>query len=451
MHFRSYIHLILRTALYELIDTLDLNKAQYVVNPSKDFKRKRKLDFKRLVRLMLTMGSRTISGEIENEFCETSIDPDRPSASAFVQQRSKIKHEAFEFLFREFVHSISDLGHLLRFHDWRLYACDGSGINISRNPDDPDTFIQHCSKGYNQIHLNALYDLLNCIYTDVLIQNAHDKDERGALGTMAARLSDPEHSIIIADRGYEGWRSFLSLINSGAGFIIRMKSPSSNGILSVYDFSKEQSYVKADGSFDVNISTILTHKQTNEVKENPNKYTYVLNINDIPELKDPNSPYCPISFRVVAVKLPDGKLEYLATNLDREEFSQDDLKYCYFLRWGIETSFRRLKYTLGLVNFHSRRKEFVLQEVYARLTFFNYCEGNIQLIQVDQKDANKHVYEIDFDDAVPTLRTFLKHRDNKVDDLVRLLQRKRIPVRPDRKFGRKVKGQNARIFIYKAA
>ena len=95
MHFRSYIHLILRTTLYELIDTLDLNKAQYVVNPSKDFKRKRKLDFKRLVRLMLTMGSRTISGEIENEFCETSIDPDRPSASAFVQQRSKIKHEAF--------------------------------------------------------------------------------------------------------------------------------------------------------------------------------------------------------------------------------------------------------------------------------------------------------------------------------------------------------------------
>ena len=52
---------------------------------------------------------------------------------------------------------------------------------------------------------------------------------------------------LIADRGYEGWRSFLSLINSGAGFIIRMKSPSSNGILSAYDFSKEQSYVKADG------------------------------------------------------------------------------------------------------------------------------------------------------------------------------------------------------------
>lgn len=121
------------------------------------------------------------------------------------------------------------------------------------------------------------------------------------------------------------------------------------------------------------------------------------------------------------------------------------------LRWGIETSFRRLKYTLGLVNFHSRKKEFILQEVYARLAFFNYCEGNIQAIQVDQKDTNKYVYEIDFDDAVPTLRTFLKHRDNKVDDLVRLLQRKRIPVRPDRNFERKVKGQNARLFIYKAA
>ena len=86
------------------------------------------------------------------------------------------------------------------------------------------------------------------------------------------------------------------------------------------------------------------------------------------------------------------------------------------------------------MSFHSRKKEFILQKVYARLTFVNYCEGNIQLIQIDQKDTNKHVYEIDFDDAVPTLRAFLKHHDNKVDDLVRLLQRKRIPVRPDRKF-----------------
>lgn len=335
MHFRKYIHFILRYKLYELIDTLDLKKARYVVNPLKDFKRNRKLDFKRLIRMMLTMGSRTISGEIENEFCDTSIDPDRPSASAFVQQRAKIKHEAFEFLFREFVLSFSDIGHLLHYRGRRLYACDGSGINISRNPDDPDTFIQHCSKGYNQIHLNALYDLLNCIYSDVLIQNAHDKDERGALGAMAARLSDPKHSIIIADRGYEGWRSFLGLISSGVGFIIRMKSPSSNGILSAYDFSKKRSYVEKDGSFDVDINTILTHKQTKEVKENPNKYTYVLNIDDIPELKDPNSPYCPISFRVVAIKLSDGKLEYLATNLDRDEFISEDLKYCYSLRWGI--------------------------------------------------------------------------------------------------------------------
>ena len=94
MHFRNYIHFILRDKLYEHIDTLDQNKALYVVNPLKDFTRKRKLDFKRLIRLMLTMGSRTISGEIENDFCETSIDPDRPSASAFVQQRAKIKHEA---------------------------------------------------------------------------------------------------------------------------------------------------------------------------------------------------------------------------------------------------------------------------------------------------------------------------------------------------------------------
>ncbi len=31
------------------------------------------------------------------------------------------------------------------------------------------------------------------------------------------------------------------------------------------------------------------------------------------------------------------------------------LKQIYALRWGIETSFRDLKYTIGMLDFHSKR------------------------------------------------------------------------------------------------
>jgi hypothetical protein len=38
-------------------------------------------------------------------------------------------------------------------------ACDGSDVNIARNPEDERTFIHEGEKGYNAIHVNALYDI----------------------------------------------------------------------------------------------------------------------------------------------------------------------------------------------------------------------------------------------------------------------------------------------------
>ena len=44
------------------------------------------------------------------------------------------------------------------------------------------------------------------------------------------------------------------------------------------------------------------------------------------------------------------------------------------MRWGIETSFRNLKHTLGLLHLHAKKVEFVLQEIFAKLTMYNFCE-----------------------------------------------------------------------------
>lgn len=41
------------------------------------------------------------------------------------------------------------------------------------------------------------------------------------------------------------------------------------------------------------------------------------------------------------------------------------------MRWGIEISFRDLKYTLGLVNLHGKRDAYAEQEIYAAMTMFN--------------------------------------------------------------------------------
>ncbi|MCO8241010.1 transposase, partial [Streptococcus suis] len=42
----------------------------------------------------------------------------------------------------------------------------------------------------------------------------------------------------------------------------------------------------------------------------------------------------------------------------------EKLKDLYAYRWGIETSFRDLKYSIGLTHFHAKKKEGILQEIY---------------------------------------------------------------------------------------
>ena len=47
--------------------------------------------------------------------------------------------------------------------------------------------------------------------------------------------------------------------------------------------------------------------------------------------------------------------EVIMTNLSQEEFSASEIKKIYGMRWGIETSFRDLKYTIGLNYYHSKK------------------------------------------------------------------------------------------------
>ncbi len=60
--------------------------------------------------------------------------------------------------------------------------------------------------------------------------------------------------------------------------------------------------------------------------------------------------------------------------MSEDEFSVSELNELYAMRWGVETSFRDLKYSLALSYFHSKKTENILQEVFERLTMYNFAE-----------------------------------------------------------------------------
>ena len=101
--------------------------------------------------------------------------------------------------------------------------------------------------------------------------------------------------------------------------------------------------------------------------------------------KDGKQAVYPMKLRIVRFLLDTGEYECIVTNLKRDAFPPWRIKELYHLRWGIETSFRKLKYSVGLSCFHSKKAEYVEQEIYARVIMYNFCESITPHVSTHQK------------------------------------------------------------------
>jgi len=426
--------------LIGIISKMATEPESFVKNPNVDFTRNRKLSFETVMRLMLSMGGNSLTNELMEYF---HYDVDMASSSAFIQQRKKLLPYAFEFLLNEFTRSFQDLK---TYDGYRLLAVDGSALNIYRNPNDADTYFHSNpnSKGFNQMTLNAMYDLCNKLYVDVCIQPARKENECRALTDMTDRSQISDDVIVIADRGYESYNVFAHIEQKGWKYAIRVKDIMSNGILSAINLPNED-------EFDVNIHRILTRKQTILIKCNPEIYKYLPQSSPFDYLDKHTNMFYPITLRAVRFKISEDTYETIITNLDAEKFSPMKIKELYHLRWGIETSFRELKYAIGLISFHSKKVEHITQEIFARLVMYNFCELITMHVVIQQK-GTKHSYQVNFTRAIQVCRYYFKYQsDISPPDVEALIRKNILPIRDGRKDPRKVKAKAVVSFLYRVA
>ena len=95
--------------------------------------------------------------------------------------------------------------------------------------------------------------------------------------------------------------------------------------------------------------------------------------------------------------------------MDRFCFSAEKLKELYHLRWGIETSFRELKYAIGLTSFHAKKVDYIKQEIFARLTLYNYCEL-ITTYVVEHTENISKKNQVNFTIAIYICREYLRRK-----------------------------------------
>lgn len=418
--------------------------ADYSMNPESDFTRNRKLSFKQMLTTIIGMGNGTLTSELLQQ---SHYSTETVSSSAFVQQRNKIKPEAFETIFKSF-----SRGLVSKMHNSTLpiLAVDGTDLHTPTNSKEKDSFIENDKerKPFNQLHLNALYDLKQGIYVDACIQGWKSRNEHKALIDMVDRSTIPQ-ALVIADRGYESYNNMAHIQEKGWKFLIRIKDGAC-GIKSSFCLPKTD-------TFDVNIRLKITRKQTKEIKEllkDKNRYKFIAAstlLDYLPSHTKQKAPaqFYELNFRIGRLQINETTYETIVTNLDEDEYPLDRLKQLYVSRWGIETSFRALKYTTGLLYFHSKKVTSIYQEIYAHLIMYNFTQA-ITTHVVIQKKQRKYAYQANFSIATHICKKFYNGKITS-PNAETIIAKNIVPLRPERKYKRDLHHKATQRFYYRVA
>ena len=424
----------LKRKLLDTICQIREELSKYTADPKRDFTRNRKLPFETLCRTILSMSGQSLNVELQRQF---HYDPTAATTSAFVQQREKLLPAAFEEILRRFTYQNRPIR---RWNGYTLLAVDGSHVQIPSNIHDKATHFNSTKggRGYNLLHLNTLYDLESQLYLDAIIQSGREEHESRALVELVDRSELKEPVILIADRGYEAYNNMAHIEQKGWKYLIRVKDK--QGILSGLRLPDTP-------EFDMVFSYSLSKRLTNRIRREPQKYRWIPSKVHFDYITDGSDVLYPLSFRVVRFAVKEGLYETVITNLPADRFPPSLLRELYHKRWGIETSFRDLKYTLALMHFHAKKRTFIEQEIFARMTLYNFA-SLLRVHAIFVQPKGKYFYRINAAFAAHIAREFLLGfvPATKVEPLiVKFL----LPVRPGQQKPRNMRVKCPASFQYR--
>lgn len=393
--------------------------SDFTKNPS-DFTRNRKLNAESTIKVTLNMAGQSLNKELIDAF---PLMDDRMTSSAFIQQKNKLSPELFMHIFKEFNNTTHKKN---LFNDkYELYAIDGSDFNIPFQQKSKYAIINpkfkpkkngEQPKPFSQLHANLLYNITDRTYDDLIIQKQSDMDERRAAIDMLSTLHPSNPYIVIMDRGYDGFNMIEhgNRLNGEGYFVIRTKT-GSGGIREIAslpnaEFDKEMTFrVTTSNRYYIQHKDVenihLINSPKNQRKNNPLSKTRYQ--------KWDFGQFAAITCRVVKFRINNSETgreewEVLLTNLNRFEFPIEKMKELYHQRWDIETSFRDLKYSLGAIQFHSRKDDFVEMELISQMIMFNAVSRAMNEISVPQSADKKYKYALSFKEAVVITRKYFR-------------------------------------------
>lgn len=396
----------------------------------KDFTRDRKLPFKSLILFMLNIIKQTLQKELTHFVSLFGGEKvDSITKSAYCQSRMKLKHTGFIELNNVILKRFYTKCSFKKWNDFIVLGVDGSKLNLPYSEELLKDFGIKLTKDkiMPQAIISSCYDLLNEIIIDSQIDKG-DRTERLLALKHIESLNKINHKVLmIFDRGYGALWFMFYLLMKKVDFVMRLKN----------DFPEVESFLKSD-----DISRMINYEECSEKSIN--------------QLKKLGLAFRSIRIRLVKVILEDGTIEVLATSLlDEKHYPPIIFKGLYFLRWGIETNFDRLKNKIEIENFTGLSTLSVLQDYYANLFILNLqsiIARDVQSEIDEDKTESKHKYNVNknlslgyMKDRVINILT--SSRQDYMDELRELFKMEPNPIRKGRKFPRNLLHSNRRYNI----
>ncbi len=255
------------------------------------------------------------------------------SAASFCEARHKIKPELVRHMLQEIAATFPERTFKSsRWHGRRVFAVDGTKINLQRSPDLEAAFGVPESGYCPQILLSTLVDVCARAPVDAVVSR-YASCERQDLLRLLPGLE--RGNVLVLDRGYPSHEILQALVQAGIDFLIRV--PSSNTFAAIDELSRS----KGDD------------------------YLYYI---DPPEGSPPE--WERLVLRAVRLRGPDGTESFFLTTLRRPQFSRAQLRKLYHMRWEAEEFYKLFKGPyIGQGQFRSKTPSGIRQEVHALVLF----------------------------------------------------------------------------------
>lgn len=332
----------------------DFLSREYIVEENK-FTRNRKMTFKEYVVYVFHASGSSNFADALRYFTNTLKNGlDSITPQAVNKQRMFISPKLYEDIFKMYIDKLySEYKGFSKLGEFIVVACDGSIFHVPNTILTKIAFkipILNVFKRFlSRVRVSCILDVNSTLILSAKIVSRNIDEISLAiehLKDLNSRM-DISKLLTLYDRGYGSTKLMIYNLYYGSNFVIRLNSMA---------FSKKISNMASDdGIIQINITKKILRSITDE------------NVREFAEKMGR------LEIRIVKVKLKNGTIEILATNLDSSKYNRSYLKEIYGKRWAIETGYDKLKNLIRIEDFTGIRQEIIEQDFYAGIFMYNVC------------------------------------------------------------------------------